>query len=130
MPLQWRNQIWQSLEEGAGKRCSECDALDHEYVVLPLSCSRSYTWVHLCGAATVVCLSESGLCHPQRRTDCLNFFFFFFFFFKTSLSLAGNSGRLSRVDTTAGRAALCSVLPERAVFLFSPVQTVILLPVF
>ena len=21
---QWRNQIWQSLEEGAGKRCSEC----------------------------------------------------------------------------------------------------------
>ena len=25
MPLQWRNQIWQSLEEGAGKRCSECE---------------------------------------------------------------------------------------------------------
>ena len=25
MPLQWRNQIWQSLEKGAGKRCSECD---------------------------------------------------------------------------------------------------------
>ena len=24
MPLQWRNQIWQSLEEDAGKRCSEC----------------------------------------------------------------------------------------------------------
>ena len=24
MPLQWRNQIWQSLEEGAGKRGSEC----------------------------------------------------------------------------------------------------------
>ena len=24
MQLQWRNQIWQSLEEGAGKRCSEC----------------------------------------------------------------------------------------------------------
>ena len=23
VPLQWRNQIWQSLEEGAGKRCSE-----------------------------------------------------------------------------------------------------------
>ena len=22
---QWRNQIWQSLEEGAGKRCSECE---------------------------------------------------------------------------------------------------------
>ena len=25
MPLQWRNQFWQSLEESAGKRCSECD---------------------------------------------------------------------------------------------------------
>ena len=24
MALQWRNQFWQSLEEGAGKRCSEC----------------------------------------------------------------------------------------------------------
>ena len=24
MPLQWSNQIWQSLEEGARKRCSEC----------------------------------------------------------------------------------------------------------
>ena len=23
--IQWRNQIWQSLEEGAGKRCSECE---------------------------------------------------------------------------------------------------------
>ena len=26
MPLQWRNQIWQSLAEGAGKRCSECES--------------------------------------------------------------------------------------------------------
>ena len=25
MPLQWRNQLWRSLEEGAGERCSECD---------------------------------------------------------------------------------------------------------
>ena len=24
MPLQWRNQIWQSLEEGAGKLILEC----------------------------------------------------------------------------------------------------------
>ena len=24
MPLQWRNQFWQSLEEGDGKRCLEC----------------------------------------------------------------------------------------------------------
>ena len=32
MPLQWRNQIWQSLEESAGKRCSEC-ALDRHPVI-------------------------------------------------------------------------------------------------
>ena len=25
VPLQWCNQFWQSLEEGAGKRCSKCD---------------------------------------------------------------------------------------------------------
>ena len=25
MPLQWRNRFWQNLEEGAGKRCWECD---------------------------------------------------------------------------------------------------------
>ena len=30
-PFEWRNQIWQSLEEGAGKRCSEC-APAHEHV--------------------------------------------------------------------------------------------------
>ena len=27
--LQWRNQIWQSLEEGAGKQCSECGCIVH-----------------------------------------------------------------------------------------------------
>ena len=27
VPFQWRNQFWQSLEEGAGNRCSECGAL-------------------------------------------------------------------------------------------------------
>ena len=32
MPLQWRNQIWQSLEESAEKRCSEC-ALDRHPVI-------------------------------------------------------------------------------------------------
>ena len=26
MPLQWHKQFWQSLEEGAGKRCSECSS--------------------------------------------------------------------------------------------------------
>ena len=29
VPLQWRNQIWKSLEEGAGKRCSECGLDSH-----------------------------------------------------------------------------------------------------
>ena len=32
MPLQWRNQFWQSLAEGAGKRCSEC-GVAHQYHV-------------------------------------------------------------------------------------------------
>ena len=38
MSLQWRNQIWQSLEEGAGKRCSECGsnlAPKHEHETHP-----------------------------------------------------------------------------------------------
>ena len=34
MPLQWRNQFWQSLEEGAGKRCWECD----RFLNLPFWC--------------------------------------------------------------------------------------------
>ena len=25
---EWRNYIWQSLEEGAGKRCSKCDSVE------------------------------------------------------------------------------------------------------
>ena len=29
MPLQWRQQFWQSLEEGTGKRCSECGTGPH-----------------------------------------------------------------------------------------------------
>ena len=35
MPLQWRNQFWQSLEEGAGKRCLECD-VRHKRSVLAM----------------------------------------------------------------------------------------------
>ena len=31
MPLQWRNQIWQSLEEGTGKRCSGCEFVSDGY---------------------------------------------------------------------------------------------------
>ena len=30
MPLQWRNQFWHSLEEGAGKRCWESGAKSEE----------------------------------------------------------------------------------------------------
>ena len=30
MLLQWCNQTWQSLEEGAGKRCSECELHDEQ----------------------------------------------------------------------------------------------------
>ena len=37
MPLQWRSQIWQSLEEGAGKRCSECACAPLVARVLPYS---------------------------------------------------------------------------------------------
>ena len=29
VPLQWRNQFWQSLEEGAGERCSVCGVAFH-----------------------------------------------------------------------------------------------------
>ena len=35
--LQQRNQVWQSLEEGAGKRCSECG------MSVPFSCGRIST---------------------------------------------------------------------------------------
>ena len=31
MPLQWRNEIWQGLEEGAGKRFSECGSECDQY---------------------------------------------------------------------------------------------------
>ena len=39
MPLQWRNQFWQSLEEVAGKRCSECGCELESRSWLQLSCS-------------------------------------------------------------------------------------------
>ena len=35
MPLQWRNQFWQSLEEGAGKRSLECGTAQRRS---PVSC--------------------------------------------------------------------------------------------
>ena len=42
MPLQWHNQIWQSLEEGAGKRCSECEpAMRHK---LPFNTTFFTVW--------------------------------------------------------------------------------------
>ena len=40
MPLQWRNQFWQSLEEGAGKQCSECGfSPPHLHMQPALQCS-------------------------------------------------------------------------------------------
>ena len=45
MPLQWGNQIWQSLEEGAGKRCSECDARTNAHTRTH-SCSRTHARTH------------------------------------------------------------------------------------
>ena len=33
MPLEWRNQLWQSLEEGAGKQGSECDLCSGSTIV-------------------------------------------------------------------------------------------------
>ena len=34
MPFQWRNQIWQSLEEGSGKRYSDCDQIPVRVTIL------------------------------------------------------------------------------------------------
>ena len=42
VPLQWRKQIWQSLEEGAGKWCSECASA---YVRTTLRASLSGTFL-------------------------------------------------------------------------------------
>ena len=42
MPLQWRNQIWQSLEEGAGKRCSECGHEGQNYTLDVVTCLSRY----------------------------------------------------------------------------------------
>ena len=44
MPLQWRNQLWQSSEEGAGKRCLECELGD---------CSE---WGFVSAVSGVLCL--------------------------------------------------------------------------
>jgi len=66
VPLQWRNQFWQSLEEGAGKRCSECgvdrvnydmDHLDIMEVESPASLpSRCFG----AGTASEVCQSTDA----------------------------------------------------------------------
>ena len=39
VPFLWRNQFWQSLEEGAGKRFSEC-ASEVTICLLQVACSR------------------------------------------------------------------------------------------
>ena len=44
MPLQCGNQIWQSLEEGAGKRCWECGVVVVDcFYVTPFSSTRKQT---------------------------------------------------------------------------------------
>ena len=41
VPLEWRNQIWRSLEEGAGKRCSECGPSGTDlYIYIGLPAAR------------------------------------------------------------------------------------------
>ena len=66
MPLQWRNQIWQSLEEGAGKRCSECAQHSHirvppaEIIALPSDLSSDKR------DAAPTCLPEEKC--PERRS--------------------------------------------------------------
>ena len=49
VPLKWRNQIWQSLEEGAGKRCSECGFIIHILYISTLLTivPEKATWLRL-----------------------------------------------------------------------------------
>ena len=53
MPLQWRNQVWQSLEKGTGKRCSECGTR------VPLFCLRG----------TEVCIPSTRSNSPGIRVS-------------------------------------------------------------
>ena len=50
MPLQWRNQFWQSLEEGAGKRCSEGDIYIYGCVAATVGTAWMATECQLVGA--------------------------------------------------------------------------------
>ena len=66
MPLQWRNQIWQSLEEGAGKRCSECAFFVDCSHVQGKSATRRHTSSSLC---VCVCVCQCVcVCVGARRT--------------------------------------------------------------
>ena len=49
VPLQWRNQIWQSLEKGAGKRCSESGFIIHMLYISTLLTivPKKATWLRL-----------------------------------------------------------------------------------
>ena len=49
VPLQWRNQLWQSLEEGAGKRGSECVCV----CVCVRACVRACVRVCVCDTPTI-----------------------------------------------------------------------------
>ena len=51
MPLQWRNQFWQSLEEGAGKQCLECVVVQYHclltHALLFPAVTTASQWVSL-----------------------------------------------------------------------------------
>ena len=73
MTLQWRNKFWQSLEEGAGKRGSECVQLYHSpnNVCLSNTSSCSYTtlrtmYVSPTPVAAAILLSEQCMSHLHR----------------------------------------------------------------
>ena len=65
--VQWRNQIWQSLEEGAGKRCSasECESKTHTVNALS-KIRQNHSFEYQTTTMTVV-LVDHLLSHSQAH---------------------------------------------------------------
>ena len=63
MPLQWRNHFWQSLEEGAGKRSSECALAYSRTALHPNSKHRFST----CFLQTLLSLVVSRQAWPSGK---------------------------------------------------------------
>ena len=61
MPLQWHNQIWQSLEEGAGKRCSECESESDSESMQSWSIWCCWVSESVSQHQSLTCLVELGL---------------------------------------------------------------------